>query len=384
MSLTDPFVRRPIMTTLVTLAILGFGWAAFEKLPVSDLPNVDFPTISVSASLPGASPETMASSVATPLEKEFGTIPGIDSMTSTSSLGSTSITIQFDLARNIDAAAQDVQAAISQAQRHLPADLPAPPSFRKVNPAEQAIVLLAASSDSLSLSAVNAAVETLVGQRLSTVSGVAQVDLYGEQKFAVRVQADPRELAVRGIGLGEVETAVREANSNLATGELDAGSKARTIESTGQLEKAEDYRELIVAYRNGAPIRLKQLAHVIDSVEDDKNLGWFNDKRGIAIAVQRQPGANTVEVVDRVLALMPTFRAQLPAGVQLERALRPLALPSANRCTRSSSPSCWPSRWWCSSFSSSCATCAPRSSRAPPSRFPSSALSPRCICSASA
>lgn len=306
------------MTALVTLAILGFGWIAFQRLPVNDLPNVDFPTISVTASLPGASPETMASSVATPLEKEFGSIPAIESMTSTSSLGSTNITIQFDLNRDIDAAAQDVQAAISEAQRNLPDDMSAPPSFRKVNPAEQPIVLLAASSNSLALSAVNEAVDTLIGQRLSTVSGVAQVDLYGEQKYAVRVQIDPRELAVRGIGIDEVETAVREANSNLATGELNTGTKARTVRSTGQLENAGEFRELIVAYRNGAPIRLKQLARVLDSVEEDKNLGWFNNERGVVIAVQRQPGANTVEVVDRVMGLLPTFREQLPAGVKLE------------------------------------------------------------------
>jgi len=318
MNLSEPFVRRPVMTTLVTLAILGFGWLAFEQLPVSDLPNVDFPTINVSASLPGASPETMASSVAMPLEKEFSTIPGIESMTSTSSLGNTSITIQFDLNRNIDAAAQDVQAAISQAQRDLPIDMPAPPSFRKVNPAEQPILLLAASSDSLPLSAVNEAIDTLIAQRLSTVSGVAQVDLFGEQKFAVRVQVDPRELAVRGIGINEVEDAVREANSNLATGELDAGSKSRTVETTGQLENAADFRELIVTYRNGAPVRLKQLATVIDSVEDDKNLGWFNKDRGIVLAIQRQPGANTVAVIDRILELLPSFREQLPAGIKLE------------------------------------------------------------------
>ncbi len=318
MNLSEPFVRRPVMTTLVTLAILGFGWLAFEQLPVSDLPNVDFPTINVSASLPGASPETMASSVAMPLEKEFSTIPGIESMTSTSSLGNTSITIQFDLNRNIDAAAQDVQAAISQAQRDLPIDMPAPPSFRKVNPAEQPILLLAASSDSLPLSAVNEAIDTLIAQRLSTVSGVAQVDLFGEQKFAVRVQVDPRELAVRGIGINEVEDAVREANSNLATGELDAGSKSRTVETTGQLENAADFRELIVTYRNGAPVRLKQLATVIDSVEDDKNLGWFNKDRGIVLAIQRQPGANTVAVIDRILELLPSFREQLPAGIRLE------------------------------------------------------------------
>lgn len=318
MSLTDPFVRRPVMTTLVMLAILGSGILAFQRLPVSDLPNVDFPTLNVSASLPGASPETMASSVATPLEKQFSSIAGIESMTSSSTIGSTSITLQFALSRNIDAAAQDVQTAISQAQRDLPDDLTSPPSFRKVNPAEQPVLLLAVYSDSLALSKVTEAAQTLLAQRISTLTGVAQVDLYGEQKFAVRVQIDPSELAIRGIGLDEIESAVMEANSNLATGELDAGSKSRTVETTGQLENAEQFRELIVAYRNGSPVRLKQLARVIDGAEDDKNFGWYNDKRGIVVAIQRQPGANTVEVIDSILKLMPSLRASLPGGVQLD------------------------------------------------------------------
>jgi hydrophobic/amphiphilic exporter-1 (mainly G- bacteria), HAE1 family len=318
MSLTDPFVRRPIMTTLVMISILGAGLLAYFRLPVNDLPNVDFPTISVSASLPGAEPETMASSVATPLEKQFSTIAGIESMTSTSSLGSTSITIQFELSRNIDAAAQDVQAAISQAQRDLPTDMPAPPSFRKVNPAEQPILMLAAHSESLPLNKVNEYAETLIGQRLSTVTGVAQVDVFGAQKFAVRVKVDPRELAARGIGFDDVENAIREANSNEATGELDAGPKSRTIKTTGRLERAEDFREVIVAYRDGFPVRLKQIASVINSVEDDKNVGWYNQSRGIVLAILRQPGANTVQVIDRIRELLPTFKAQLPGGIKLD------------------------------------------------------------------
>jgi hydrophobic/amphiphilic exporter-1 (mainly G- bacteria), HAE1 family len=318
MSLTDPFVRRPIMTTLVMVSILAAGILAYFRLPVSDLPNVDFPTINVSASLPGADPETMASSVATPLEKEFSTIAGIESMTSTSSLGVTSITIQFDISRNIDAAAQDVQAAISQAQRDLPTEMPSPPSFRKVNPAEQPILMLAAYSESLPLSKVDEAAETLIGQRLSTVSGVAQVDVFGSQKFAVRVKVDPRELATRGIGFDDVENAVREANSNEATGELDAGAKSRAIKTTGRLERAEDFRELIVSYRDGFPVRLGQIATVINSIEDDKNVGWYNQTRGIVLAIQRQPGANTVEVIDRIRKLLPTFKAQLPGAVKLD------------------------------------------------------------------
>jgi multidrug efflux pump subunit AcrB len=240
------------MTTLVMVSILGAGLLAYFRLPVSDLPNVDFPTINVSASLPGADPETMASSVAMPLEKEFSTIAGIESMTSTSSLGATSITIQFDLARDIDAAAQDVQAAISQAQRDLPTEMPSPPSFPKVNPAEQPILMLAAYSESLPLSKVDEYAETLIGQRLSTVSGVAQVDVFGSQKFAVRVKVDPRELAARGIGFDDVENAIREANSNEATGELDAGAKSRTIKTTGRLKRAEDFHELIVSMTSSA------------------------------------------------------------------------------------------------------------------------------------
>jgi len=318
MNLTDPYVKRPVMTTLVMISILVAGILAYMQLPVSDLPNVDFPTITVSANLPGASPETMASSVATPLEKEFSTISGIESMTSTSSLGATRVTIQFDLSRNIDAAAQDVQAAISQAQRDLPSDMPAPPSFRKVNPAEQPILMLAAYSDSLPLSKVNEYAETLIAQRLSTVTGVAQVDIYGSQKYAVRVQVDPRELAARGLGFDDLETALREANSNEATGELDAGSKSRTIETTGQLENAAAFRELIVSYHDGFPVRLRQIARVIDGVEDDKNIGWYNNTRGIVLAIQRQPGANTVAVIDRIRELLPGYSAQLPAGMHLD------------------------------------------------------------------
>jgi HAE1 family hydrophobic/amphiphilic exporter-1 len=318
MTLTDPFIRRPIMTTLVMISILGAGLLAYFRLPVSDLPSVDFPTITVSASLPGASPETMASAVALPLEKEFSTIAGIESMTSTSALGSTTITIQFDLSRDIDAAAQDVQAAISQAQRDLPADMPAPPSFRKVNPAEQAILMLAAYSDSLAYSKVDEYADTLIAQRLSTVLGVAQVDLYGSQKYAVRVKVDPRELAARGIGFDEVENAIKEANSNAATGELDTGVKARTVEATGQLTNAAEFRKLIVSYRDGFPVRLEQIATVLDGVEQDKDLGWYNNTRGVVLAIQRQPGANTVAVIDRILELLPQYQSQLPGGMKLD------------------------------------------------------------------
>ena len=318
MNPTDLFVRRPIATALIMASILGAGVLAYFQLPVSDLPSVDFPTITVSATLPGASPETVASSVALPLEKKFSTIAGVDSMTSTSALGSTTITIQFDLSRDIDAAAQDVQAAISQAQKDLPLDMPAPPSFRKTNPADQPILLLAAHSDSLPFSKVDEYADTLIAQRLSTVLGVAQIDIYGSQKFAVRVKVDPRELATRGIGIDEVESAVTEANSNAATGQLDTGVKSRTIEATGQVTRAEDFRELIVSYRDGFPVRLKQIATVLNSVEDDKNLGWYNQSRGIVLAIQRQPGANTVAVIDRIRELLPGYKSQLPGGMKLD------------------------------------------------------------------
>jgi len=312
------FIRRPVTTTLLMAALLVFGAMAYFRLPVSDLPNVDFPTINVSASLPGASPETMASSVATPLEKEFSTIAGLDSMSSSSTLGSTSITLQFSLDRSIDAAAQDVQSAISRASNQLPPDMPAPPTYRKVNPADSPILYMALTSPTLPLSTVDEYGETTMAQRISTVSGVAQVMVFGAQKYAVRVQLDPNALASRGIGIDEVRQAIQNANVNLPTGTLYGEHKAFTLEPTGQLENAEAYRPVIVAYRNGFPVRLGELGRVIDSVQNDKVASWFNGTRGIILAVQRQPGTNTVEVVDRIRNLLPTLRAQIPASVSLD------------------------------------------------------------------
>jgi len=317
MSIAELFIRRPVMTTLVMLGILLFGVMGYRLLPVSDLPNVDFPTLQVSASLPGASPETMASSVATPLERQFSTIAGVDSMTSTSALGLTQITIQFALSRNIDAAAQDVQAAITAAQRQLPAGMPSPPTYQKVNPADQPILFMSLNSKTLPLSTVDEYAETMIAQRISTISGVAQVGVLGSQKFAVRVQLDPMLLASRGIGIDEVEKAVQQGNVNLPTGTLYGNHQAFTVESNGQLTNAEAYRPLIVAYRNGSPVRLQELGRVIDSVQNDKIASWFNQTRSIILAVLRQPGTNTVEVVDSIKKLLPTFRAQLPAGVNL-------------------------------------------------------------------
>jgi HAE1 family hydrophobic/amphiphilic exporter-1 len=305
------------MTTLVMIAIILFGVMGYRLLPVSDLPNVDFPTLQVNASLPGASPETMASSVATPLERQFSTIAGLDSMSSTSGIGSTQITLQFNLSRDLDAAAQDVQAAIAAAQRQLPPDMPSPPTYQKVNPADSPILYLALTSPSLPLSQLDEYGETLMAQRISTVSGVAQVLVYGAQKYAVRIQLDPDALASRGLGLDEVSQAVQNANVNLPSGTLYGPNKAYTVAADGQLKDAAAYRPVIVAYRDGAPVRLDELGRVVDSVQNDKAGAWFIDQRSVVLAVQRQPGTNTVAVASEARRLLPSFRAQLPAAVSL-------------------------------------------------------------------
>lgn len=318
MNLCAPFILRPVMTTLVMAAMTVFGVMAYRTLPVSDLPNVDFPTISVTASLPGASPETMASSVATPLEREFSTIAGLDSMTSTNFLGSSQLSLQFALDRNIDAAAQDVQAAIARAQSRLPRDMPTPPSYRKVNPADQPVLYISLSSETLPMYVVNEYADTLIAPKISTVSGVAQVLVNGSQKFAVRVQVDPDLLAARGVGIDEVAEAVRSANVNLPLGFLDGPHQAFTVESTGQLQTATAYRDVIVAFREGNPLRLDEIARVIDAAENDKAAAWRVDKRAIVLQVQKQPGTNTVEVVDRIRELLPQMRAQIPAAIDLD------------------------------------------------------------------
>jgi hydrophobic/amphiphilic exporter-1 (mainly G- bacteria), HAE1 family len=314
---TDLFIRRPVLTTLLMAAILIFGIMAYQRLAVSDLPNVDFPTIQVSAALPGASPETMASAVATPLERQFTTIAGIDSMTSSSAQGLTSITIQFALSRNIDAAAQDVQAAITKALPLLPPGMPTPPTYQKVNPADQPVIYLSLSSPTLPLYMVDEYAQTNLAQRISTISGVAQVQVFGSQKYAVRVQLDPRALAARGIGIDEVAQAVSAGNVNRPTGTLYGEHQAFTVQATGQLTDAAAYRPLIVAYRNGSPVRLQELGRVIDSVQTDKVASWYNAERAVVLAVQRQPGTNTVEVVDAIRALLPRFAQELPASVNL-------------------------------------------------------------------
>src|SRR5512143_176500 len=322
MNIAEPFIKRPVMTTLVMSAILLFGVMAYRMLPVSDLPNVDFPTILVNATLPGASPETMASAVATPLERQFSTIAGLDNMTSVSGQGAAQITLQFNLSRNIDAAAEDVSAMIAKSAKLLPPSMPTPPSYQKVNPADQPIIYVALSSPTLPLSAVDEYAETAMAQRISMISGVAQVQVFGSQKYAVRARLDPRALASRGIGIDEVANAVSRGNVNLPTGTLQGATKSFTIEASGQLMDAAAYRPLIVAYRSGNPVRLQELGMVVDSVENDKVASWFNTakekQRAVILAIQRQPGTNTVEVVDSIKALLPVFRAQLPASVNLD------------------------------------------------------------------
>src|SRR3954447_14002779 len=306
------------MTTLVMSGILLFGLISYRFLAVSDLPNVDYPTILVQANLPGASPETMASAVATPLERQFTTIAGVDSMSSVSAQGLTQITIQFSLSRNIDAAGQDIQAAIGKAAKQLPANMPTPPIYNKVNPADQPVLFMALTSDTLPLSTVDDYGETLLAQRISMVDGVAQVFVFGAQTYAVHVQLDPNALASRGIGIDEVEAAITKGNVNLPTGTLYGKNQAFTVQANGQLMKAADYRPLIVAYKQGRPVRLAELGKVIDSVQNDKIASWYNNTRGIVLAVQRQPGVNTVEVVDKIREMLPSFRSQIPASVSLD------------------------------------------------------------------
>ncbi len=318
MNFCELFVRRPVMTVLVMAGILIFGLAGYRLLPVSTLPNVDFPTIQVTAELPGASPETMASAVATVLERQFSTIAGIDEMSSVSGQGVTRVTIQFVLDRDIDAAAQDVSSAIASAARQLPATMPAPPSFRKVNPADFPVYYLALTSQALPLSTVNEYAETYLAQRISTINGVAQVQVFGQQKYAVRVQVDPSALAARGVGINEVEQAVSQANVNLPTGTLYGKDRMFAVQATGQLQDAAAFRPVIVTYRNGSPIRLQELGRVIDDVQNDKVAAWFKGKRGIVLAIQRQPGTNTIEVVDSIKQLLPTFRAEVPPAIDIE------------------------------------------------------------------
>jgi hydrophobic/amphiphilic exporter-1 (mainly G- bacteria), HAE1 family len=322
LNISEVFIRRPIATSLLMAGIALFGVVAYRGLAVSDLPSVDFPTIQVGVGLPGADPTTMASAVATPLERQFTSIAGLDSMTSTSSTGSTQITLQFDLDRDIDGAAVDVQTAISEATPLLPAGLPAPPSFRKANPADQPIMYMALTSATLPLWAIDEYAETLVAQRLSMVSGVAQVQVWGSAKYAVRVQVDPDKLNAKQLGLNEIDSALNGWNVNTPVGTLYGAHTAYNIQANGQLMHAEDYRPLVVAWRNGAPIRLGEVANVIDSIENDKNASWANTstgaERAVQLGVMRQAGSNTIAICDEIKRVLPSLQSHLPPSVTLK------------------------------------------------------------------
>src|SRR5712691_10848864 len=318
MNFSEACIRRPVMTTLITASFIVFGIFAYRLLPVAALPAVDFPTINVTAQLPGASADTMAASVASPIERQLATIAGITAMTSTSSLGLSSITVQFDLNRNIDGAALDVQTALTVAARRLPVEMTTPPSFRKVNPAEFPILYMSLISPTLPLSTVNEYGEITLAQQISQLPGVAQVLVYGAQKFAVRVQVDPVAAAARGVSLDEVRTVLGKTGSNTPVGTLSGPRQDVTLQATGAILHASDYRTVVVKYVNGAPIKLEEIARVVDSVENDKIASWFNDERAIVLAIQKQPDANTVAVVDSIKERLPSYRAQVPASIRMQ------------------------------------------------------------------
>src|SRR6201988_4034321 len=318
MTLSELCIRRPVMTTLITATIIAFGVFGFRLLPVSALPRVDFPTIAVTATLPGASADTMAASVAGIIERQLSTIAGISSMSSSSSQGTSVITIQFDLNRNIDAAALDVQTALTIAQRRLPIEMTIPPSFRKVNPADFPVLFVSLGSATLPLSAVNEYGDITIGQALSQIPGVAQVLIYGAQKFAIRVQADPEAAAARGLSLEDIRAAVSRANSSTPVGTLNGPKQDVSLQASGQMDKAADYSKIVVAFRNGSPVKLDEVARIYDSVENDKIATWLNGERAIVLAIQKQPDANTVAVVDSVLAKLPALRASIPPSVTMQ------------------------------------------------------------------
>ena len=318
MQLSETCIRRPVTTTLLTAAIIALGVFGFRLLPVSALPKVEYPTISVTATLPGASPDTMAASVAGPIERQLSTIPGISSMTSRSATGSANVTIQFDLNRDIDAAALDVQTALTIAQRRLPVEMTTPPSFRKVNPGDFPILFIALSSATMSPSQLNEYADSVFVQTLSQIPGVAQVNVFGSQKFAVRIQADPEAAAARGLSLEDIRLAVARANSSTPVGTMNGPDQAIALNASGQLAKAEDYNSVVVAWRNGAPVKLNEVARIYDSVENDRNVGWFNGQRALVLAILKQSDANTVAVVDAVRARIPQLQEQIPSSISLD------------------------------------------------------------------
>lgn len=317
MGISEIFIKRPVLATLFMATILLFGIFGYRLLPVSVLPDIDFPTVQVSVSLPGADPTTMASSVALPLEKQFSTISNIDSMSSVNSAGSTQITLQFDLSRDMDAAAQDVQAAISSAAKQLPNDLPTPPSYRKVNPADAPIFYISLTSDTLPLYTVDYYAETIMAERLSMLPGVAQVQVYGSQQYAVRVQVDPIKMAANNIGLDKVSSIISSSNVTLPTGALYGKDIYSSIQAPGQLQNAKEYNDLILTYRNGSPLFLKNIGKAVDSVANNKIAAWYRDKPGIILAIQKQPDTNTIEIVDGIKEVLPLLRRQIPEGVNI-------------------------------------------------------------------
>ncbi|HWC64174.1 MAG TPA: efflux RND transporter permease subunit, partial [Rhizomicrobium sp.] len=317
MNISRIFIERPVLTTLLMVALVMFGLFGYANLPVSELPAVDFPTITVSASLPGADPETVASAVATPLENQFSTIPGVTSMTSSSSSGRTSITIQFDLDRNIDGAAEDVQAAIQQASRQLPVNIPSPPTLRKVNPADAPILFIALQSDSMPLYRLDQLAENRLARQISTLSGVAQVNVFGAASYAVRLQMDPTALSARNIGIDQVASAVQQANVNIATGTLNGATQAAQIHVNGQLTNAAAWSKQIIAWRNGAPVRIADVGRAIDSYQNVLAATWYNGKRAIVLSIQRQPGSNTIEIVNSIDKVIPRFVQTLPSSAHL-------------------------------------------------------------------
>jgi HAE1 family hydrophobic/amphiphilic exporter-1 len=315
--ISAPFIRQPIATSLLMVGILFVGIIAYPRLPVAPLPQVDFPTIQVSAQLPGASPETMASSVAQPLETQFAQISGVSEMTSISALGSTAVTIQFDLDRNIDGAANDVQAAINAAGGQLPKDLPTPPTYRKVNPADSPILLLGATSDTLPLTEVDDNVETKLAQQISQVSGVSQVTVGGQQKPAIRIQLDPAKLVAKGLSLEDVRTALSSVTVDDPKGTIYSGNRAFTIYTNDQLIKAKDWNDIIVAYRNGGALRVRDIGAAVTGPQDTTQAAWADGKRAIFLVIYKQPGANVIDTVDKILAELPHIRASMPPAINV-------------------------------------------------------------------
>src|SRR2546423_2168685 len=317
MNISEPFIRRPIATALLMAALLVGGLIGYTLLPVAALPTVEFPTIQVSATLPGASPEIMASSVAQPLERQFAQIPGVAQTTSTSGLGLTTVVVQFDLDRNIDAAANDIQSAINAASGQLPRNLPSPPTYRKVNPADSPILLLSVMSDALPLTEVDDNADTKLAQQISQISGVGQVTIGGEQKPAIRIQLDPAKLVAKNISLEDVRTQLAITTVNTPKGNIDGEVRSYTIYANDQLTVAEKWNDVIIAYRNGAPLRIRDIGQAVAGPEDAKKAAWASGKRGVFLIVFKQPGANVIETVDRIKEQLPRLRAAMPPSIKV-------------------------------------------------------------------